>query len=144
VSKVYISELDICNAVASTFLGVGGLVVQGPGELTDVISELPLLQVYWTSFSEAPFQLASGGKVVSSVETINMDLYAKERAETAEDIRAAIFWMSKVRNHYNNLSAPWFGLEAIKAKDWEGRRTYLNYGPEEFSGGKFTLRMRIF
>lgn len=141
-----ISEATLCDAVADTMREIDGLVVQSYDQLTATIPQTPLLQVYWNAYSEEPFQSTSRMRVINSTETLQMDLYARQRSEMREDVPAVLRWVNLIRQKYYEQPPVYFGVSEIDAVSMSARRTNLTYGEPNlgYAGARFTLDIRMF
>lgn len=147
-----ITLTQIGAALDATFATVPGLTyVHQPGELREGMQDAPLLQIYPDTLAQDPEGNADRttfrAVVRQTVQTWNMDLYARQRSDLGEDMAALLPLVDAIVDRLEQQDTkPYFGLVGIKAFSWTAQRVAFVYGTPEISyaGMRFVLTLRVF
>jgi hypothetical protein len=120
-------------------------------ELTEGISDTPLLQVYPEAGDQDPTGNADRTTFRAGVRqtniTINCDYYAQQRKHIGEDMAALVDGLDAMTEIFESQDTkPYFALDGIKAFHWSWQRVTFDYGDPQISyvGARFTLLIRTF
>ena len=143
-----ISIMQMCTAVHDTLEDAASLVLaQNYDELTETIPDTPMIQV-WFSTSSVDSQNVTdretfGAGVRVSSYDIFVDVYAKRRANLAEDVAIAtrvIDELEAILEAQDNC--PPFGLTYCKSYRWETTFTVNLYNNgKEYAGGRIIITL---
>ena len=149
-----VSPTSVCNTIANTLWEIDAVksgAVQKPGELSEGISDYPTLQVYLESHGQdesgSTDRSSFGGGVRRTRMTVHVDLYARERRDLGEDMAALLNLVDVVSQKFEEQDdKPYFGLEGIKAFQWDGSRILFTYGDPMVSyvGWRWTITIWLF
>jgi hypothetical protein len=80
-----------------------------------------------------------------SVITIFADLYARQRSQLGEDMKAVTEMIDSIINVLQAQERPpFFGLKGIKAFSWRWKRSTFRRADARFVGARFTIQCKIF
>lgn len=80
-----------------------------------------------------------------SVITIFADLYARQRSQLGEDMKAVTEMIDSIINVLQSQERPpFFDLKGIKAFSWRWKRSTFRRSDVRFVGARFTITCRIF
>lgn len=120
-------------------------------ELTEGISDTPLLQVYPEAGDQDPSGNSDRTTFKAGVRqtnlTINCDYYAQQRKHIGEDMAALVDGIDAMTTIFEAQDTkPYFGLDGIKAFHWSWQRVTFDYGDAaiNYVGARFTLTIRVF
>lgn len=142
--------VEICEAIETT-LGAAVTHSQQFDELTEAITDLPMLQVYPQSLAmDAGMRLDrktfQGGARQESY-LIHADLFAIHRGPGIGEEMGVLLPLvdAMVTIFKAQDKKPYFGLEAIEAfGPVTGDRVVFDYGGDRFVGMRFTIPVRVF
>ena len=143
---------DICDgieALLSTAIGVRSST--SFDELTEGIPsfDCPRVEVYWDQSVCDP----SGGTdrttfnacVQQSVITIFADLYARQRSQMGEDMKAVVDLVDAIIPVLQaQQKPPFFGIAGIRAINWSAKRKVFIRAKGKYVGARFTIKCRVF
>lgn len=142
----------ICDRIRDT-LGVAAVLKarQAPDELTEDVSDCPLLQVYpeeeTQDISTSSDRTTFRGGVRQSEIVIHADFYAHRRANIAENYAVLVKgWDQLTAILEEQDSKPYFDLTGIKAFHWSVKRqTFGVTDPRVlYVGARFRIVLRVF
>lgn len=143
----------INTAVAAALRAAEGIVRAedaGRGELSEGIPDLPTLQVYWqalaTDAENAHTDRRTFGAGVRATQlTFHADVYARQRSHLGEDVAATLALAEAVQTVLEaQASAPFFGLDAIRALKWSAQRVTFEFGGGRYSGVRFVIDLWVY
>ena len=80
-----------------------------------------------------------------TVVTIFADLYARQRSQLGEDMKATIEMIDSIIDVLQTQEKPpFFGLKGIKAFSWRWKRSTFRRAEARFVGARFTLSCKVF
>ena len=80
-----------------------------------------------------------------SVVTIFADLYARQRSQLGEDMKATIDMIDSIIDVIQAQERPpFFGLKGIKAFSWRWKRSTFRRADARFVGARFTISCKIY
>ena len=123
--------------------------VQGHDELGEGMNDYPAIQIYpeegEPNITGSTAQLTFGAKTRVERILINVDVFAKQRADLGEDMAAVVTIFDKIRTHLKGIKEkPYFGLEGIQAFDWKWERTVFEYAGNKYMSLRFVLTVYTF
>ena len=79
------------------------------------------------------------------VVTIFADLYARQRSQLGEDMKATTEMIDSIINVLQAQERPpFFGVPGIKAFNWRWKRSTFRRSGARFVGARFTMQCKIF
>jgi len=143
---------EICDGIETVLAeAVGVQSSQSYDELTEGIPAMdcPRVQVYpdrGTCDPSGKTDRTTFGAGVQQVEVIVFaDLYARQRSQLAEDMKATVGMIDAIVEVLQEQERPpFFGLMGIKSFKWNWKRTTFRYARALYMGARFTLTLRIF
>jgi len=80
-----------------------------------------------------------------TVVTIFADLYARQRSQLGEDMKAVTEMIDSIIDILQTQERPpFFGLKGIKAFSWRWKRSMFRRAEARFVGARFTIQCKIF
>lgn len=119
-------------------------------ELTEGISDTPLLQVYPEAGNQDVTNNADRTTFHAGVRqtdlTVHCDYYAQQRKHIGEDMAALVDGIDAMTAIFEQQDTkPYFGLVGIKAFHWSWQRVTFDYGTTiVYVGARFILSLRVF
>ena len=122
---------------------------QSYDQLTESISDLPLLQVYPEDGIQDALNTADrttfGGCIRHTRYTVNVDYYARQRSHIGEDMAQLVDGIDSLTDIFEaQNSKPYFGLDGIQAFHWSWRRVTIDYAGVSYVGARFALEVRVY
>lgn len=125
----------------------------GAGELTDAISNTPLLQIYVSAgvpdyrSEVAKLTMGSSGKraIKLAQVTVNLDLYAIQRNLLQQDMPILMDCIDGIYNVLDDQTqTPFFGLDGIQEIQWRWEYRLQKGDQLTFPGATFTLTLWVY
>ena len=120
-------------------------------ELTEGIASLdcPRLEVYpekgVTDPSGTTDRTAFKAGIQQSVLTVHADLYARQRSQLGEDMKAIVDMLDELIPLLEAQERPpFFGVVGIKAFRWRWNRTLFRRAEAQYVGARFTIELKLF
>jgi hypothetical protein len=140
---------DGIESVLSTAIGVQSST--SCDELTEGVPAMdcPRVEVYPDAGvcdpSGTTDRLTFSACMQMSVVTIFADLYARQRSQLGEDMKATTEMIDSIIDVLQTQERPpFFGLKGIKAFSWRWKRSTFRRADARFVGARFTISCKIY
>lgn len=116
-------------------------------EITEGITEYPLLQVYLeensgTDFTTNTDRITLTGKHSIKEYTVHADVYARVRANIGQDMGQLTTTINEIEDILDNQGCPPFDLDFLTSFRWSWRRVVFRYNNVDFVGARFMITVR--
>lgn len=142
---------EVLQGVGDTLeSAIQGVRVDTLESMTEGIGDTPLIQVYFDSIeadiaSDSTDRSTFRAGVRQTNLIINVDVYAKQRADIGEDMLSLVDMTDAVIDVFDDQQAkPYFNVDGLKGFRYQGERVVFEYGQARFLGVRFSLTFRIF
>lgn len=147
-----ITLTEICDGIETVLSTAGGVQSSVSfSELTEGVPAMdcPRVEVYPDAGTCDPSgtadRLTFSACTQMCVVTIFADLYARQRSQLGEDMKAATEMIDAIIAVLQSQeSPPFFGLKGIKAFGWRWKRSTFRRADARFVGARFTIQCKIF
>jgi hypothetical protein len=144
-----ITIAQINTAIRDALAGVNVKEAQDYNEITENIVNWPLLQVYWESLEQDPTTSTERSTFTAGVRQTDLvyhvDLYTSRRAHSKQILADMYPLIDEVTAVFEAQdSAPFFGLDGVKAFSFSAQRAIFEYANEQYNGVRWILNIRVF
>lgn len=147
-----ITLAEICDGVEATLGAAASLrSATSYDELTEGIAtfDCPRIEVYpekgVTDPSGTTDRTSFNACIQQSVITIHADLYARQRSQLGEDMKAIVDMLDELIPLLEAQERPpFFGVTGIKAFRWRWNRAIFKRAQAWYVGARFTIELKIF
>lgn len=147
-----ITLTEICDGIeAALSVAIGVQSSTSYDELTEGVPAMdcPRVEVYPDAGvcdpSGTTDRLTFSACTQMCVVTIFADLYARQRSQLGEDMKATTEMIDSVINVLQaQEKPPFFGLKGIKAFSWRWKRSTFRRADARFVGARFTIQCKIY
>jgi len=143
---------QICDGIEATLSAAVGVTTSTSyDELTEGIApfDCPRLEVYGDRGSSDPSgntdRTAFNAGVQQVMIVIFADLYARQRSQLGEDVKAVIDLVDALTSVIQaQEKPPFFGVAGIKAFSWGWKRAVFRRAGANYVGTRFTITCRVY
>lgn len=143
---------EICDGIETTLSAAIGVQSSASFEgITEgiVSFDCPRVEVYWDNSTSDPSGSTDRTTFNACVQqmyiVIFADLYARQRSQMSEDMKAMIDLVDAIIPVIQaQQRPPFFGVTGIKAFNWSARKALFRRAEGRYVGARFTIRCKVF